>query len=55
MSCLGHQWLTIPTLKYLHFTPTAAKDAARAMRLVQSIKVKHEKGLHIPPEVQHQV
>lgn len=55
MSCLGHKWLTIPTLKYLNFVLIEAKDAARATRLVKSIKMKHEKVSHIPPEVQHQV
>ncbi|XP_042339975.1 glomulin-like [Plectropomus leopardus] len=32
-----------------------ARDAARSTRLVQSIKVKHEKVSNMSPEVQHQV
>lgn len=55
MSCLGHKWLTIPTWKSLNFVLTEAKDAARATRLVKSLKVQQEKGSRIPPEVQHQV
>lgn len=55
MSCLGHKWLTSSTLKGLNFALTEAKDAARALTLVKSIKANQEKASRIPPEVQHQV
>lgn len=42
------------SLKYLEFVLIEAKDAARAARLMKSVKVKHAVS-SISPEVQHQV